>query len=156
MRESIILSSKHNYAALIDLCRGIHKKGYWTHDEPIESSVATTVALLFQSIAWSDRSLHRSECRVLDALMQEDEALGGSLAQSFIQLTNSEVEPEMPAFLQSAIRMDWETGTHVAKILINQLDSLAMLIAHSDDRIDRLEIERIASYRAMVLKEIAA
>lgn len=148
MKEAIILSSKHNYAALIELCRGIESKGYWKQLIPIHTDVAATVGHLFESIAWSDRCLHRAECRVLDALMEEDEALGGTLALTFAILPDrSEGLMEVPEFIEAARRMDEATGSAIAPILVNQLDSLALLIAHADSRIVSAETERIATYR---------
>lgn len=148
MKEAIILSSKHNYAALIDLCRGIESKGYWKHLTPIHTDVAATVGYLFESIAWSDRSLHRYECKVLDALMVEDEALGGTLALTFSILPDrSDGLGGVPEFIKAAQRMDQATGSAIAPILVNQLESLVLLIAHADDRIDEAEVRLMSEIR---------
>lgn len=41
MKESIILSTKHDNAALINLCRGIESNGCCRHSESIDSNWLT-------------------------------------------------------------------------------------------------------------------
>ncbi len=155
MNETLIVSARHNYAALFDLARMIEARGFWGRFEPIETSVGNTVAHLFDTIAWADRKLHRSECRILDALMEEDEALGGRFTLIYSMVTeNPEFENQVPEFVESAIRMDREIGCRVAPLLANHLENLASLIVQADGDQDPMEIEKFQAFRAILIKAI--
>lgn len=155
MNQTLIVSARHNYAALFDLAKMIEARGYWGRFEPIESSVADTVAHLFDTIAWADRKLHRSECQILDALMEEDEALGGRFTLIYSMVAeNPDFENQIPDTIERAIAMDREIGCRIAPLLANHLENLASLILQADGNQDPMEIRKFQSFRSILHQTI--
>lgn len=133
--------------ALRESLRLLQENNAWPENSDIQDELSLLIHGLFETVAWSDRSLHLGEIRLLDVLLEQDRALGGSLEEHIAR--SAEVQNftrAIPKSVQHSVELDRQSGTRLATILINNLENLGRAIMLSDGHVTAQESEALDDY----------
>lgn len=147
MNQHLFNLCRQNIAALYSLSALMQARGYWTAERDIEQDTGRTIFDLFQLLAWSDRSLHDTECQLMNAVLDVDKSHGGHIEKLLIAVPQGEaLTPRVPGCLASAALHDSVHGSRFVNLVMNHLQNIALLILMADAVMKRPEIEAYDAY----------
>lgn len=111
----------------------------------LEDELAITVLSVFDRLAWSDGSLDRDECRVLEALIAVDPAFGGRLELASQSPTRGSEDIHWPYF-RAVQSFDARENCHLGVIAIDSLESLGYAIIAANGRVLPAEATALEDY----------
>lgn len=157
MNQQLPNLTRQNTSALYSLSALLHTRGYWTAECDIERDTASAIYELFQRLSWSDRSLHDNECFILAAVLAVDQSHGGHMEKMIAsQPEQLGPKPRIPGCLAAAALHDSVHGTRFVNLVMNHLDSLAILILMADATVKPTEMEAYHAYFAELRRSFSA
>ncbi len=110
-----------------------------------EDDLAVTVLNVFDRLAWSDGSLDRDECRVLEALIAVDPAFGARLEAASQSAQRRSEQIHWPYF-RAVQEFDARENCHLGVIAIDSLESLGYAIIAANGRVLPSEATALEDY----------
>lgn len=107
--------------------------------------LAVTVLNVFDRLAWSDGSLDRDECRVLEALIAVDPAFGERLESASQSAQRRSDQIHWPYF-RAVQEFDARENCHLGVIAIDSLESLGYAIIAANGRVLPAEATALEDY----------
>ncbi len=147
MNTQLLTLARHNFASLQSLSHYLRSRGSWTSPRSIEEDTAYAVHDLFASMAWSDRQLHEAECRLLDALLEEDRSYGNHLERVIASKgTTESSDRRVPGCVEAAAYHDSRHDSQFKDLVVNHLENLAILVILADARATAEEMTNLRLY----------
>lgn len=147
MNQHLLNLARHNFASIQSLAGLLKARGYWTAERSIEEDATLAVHDVFQAIAWSDRKLDHRECRLLDALLDEDALHGHHLKRVIAESARSaDAEPGVPGTMAAAALHDALHQTQFRELMLNHLENIGMLIVMADGQTSPEEVANLRSH----------
>lgn len=157
MNQQLPDLTRHNTSALFALSTMMHARGYWTAERDIEHDTASAIFELFQRLSWSDRSLHDTECQLMDAVLDVDKCHGGHIEKLLSAVPQCEgLTPRVPGCLAAAALHDSVHGTQFVNLVMNHLQNIALLILMADAVIKPPEMSAYREYFAELRRSFSA
>lgn len=156
MNTHIHSLARQNFASVYSLALFLKSRGYWTTDRSIEQDAVKVVWDILEVLVWADRRLDTRECKLIEAILLEDEELGGHLDQIISEHgLNRSKDLEVPGCLAAAALHDSVHQTRFVDLFINHLENLGLLIIVSDGRMEPDEMEEFRAYFAWLRSRVA-
>lgn len=139
--------ARRSLDSLRDIGRFLQNQTQFWECADLDREVARAVRQVFDRLAWSDGVLDRYECHIFDSLRMTDTEFARKLAD----VLEKEVAPAddvIPSLLVAAYAYDRENHSHLAPMVIDNLETLGYAIVAGNGVVLATESDTLKAFVA--------